>query len=90
MEAEKQKIKIGDAPFYPSMDSLRMEDIQPAPYLLFTVADENGNVVRRLRAPAKKGINRITWDFRTDPTGPINFTAFDESNVFGSGPRGKM
>ena len=90
MEAEKQKIKIGDAPFYPSMDSLRMEDIQPAPYLLFTVADENGNVVRRLRAPAKKGINRITWDFRTDPTGPINFTAFDESNVFGSGPRGIM
>ena len=89
-EAEKQKIKIGDPPYYPSIDSLRMEDIQPAPYLLLTVTDENGNAVRRLRAPAKKGINRITWDFRTDPTGPINFTAFDESNVFGSGPRGIM
>ena len=90
MESEKQKIKIGDPPYYPSMDSLRMEDIQSAPYLLLTVADENGNAVRRLRTPAKKGINRITWDFRTDPTGPINFTAFDESNVFGSGPRGIM
>ncbi|MEJ7673810.1 MAG: hypothetical protein WKF59_14215 [Chitinophagaceae bacterium] len=90
LEAEKQRIKIGDAPYYPSIDSLRREDIQPAPYLLFTVADENGNAVRRLRAPAKKGINRITWDFRTDPTSPINFTPFDESNVFGSGPRGIM
>ncbi|MGI8582010.1 MAG: WD40/YVTN/BNR-like repeat-containing protein, partial [Chitinophagaceae bacterium] len=90
LEAEKQRIKIGDAPYYPSIDSLRREDIQPAPYLLFTVADENGNSVRRLRAPAKKGINRITWDFRTDPTSPINFTPFDESNVFGSGPRGIM
>ncbi len=89
MESEKQKIKIGDPPYYPSMDSLRMEDIQSAPYLLLTVADENG-VVRRLKAPAKKGINRITWDFRTDPTGPVNFTPFDESNVFGSGPRGIM
>ena len=67
-----------------------MEDVQSAPYLLFTVADENGNVVRRLRAPAKKGINRVTWDFRTDPTGPVTFSAFDESNVFGTGPRGIM
>jgi len=90
LEAEKQRIKIGDPTFYPSMDSLRMEDIQPAPYLLFTVTDETGNVVRRLRAPAKKGINRISWDFRTDPTSPVNFTPFDESNVFGSGPRGIM
>ena len=89
-ESEKQKIQAGQSVYYPSMDSLRMEDAQPAPYLIFTITDENGNVVRRLRAPAKKGINRITWDFRTDPTGPINFSAFDESNVFGSGPRGIM
>jgi photosystem II stability/assembly factor-like uncharacterized protein len=89
-EAEKQKIKIGDPPFYPTIDSLRLEDAQPAPYLLFTVSDENGSVVRRLKAPAKKGINRITWDFRTDPTSPVSFTPFDESNVFASGPRGIM
>lgn len=89
-ESEKQKIQAGQPVYYPSMDSLRMEDAQPAPYLIFTTTDENGNVVRRLRAPAKKGINRITWDFRTDPTGPINFSTFDESNVFASPPRGIM
>jgi photosystem II stability/assembly factor-like uncharacterized protein len=89
-ESEKQKIQAGQSVYYPSMDSLRMEDAQPAPYLIFTTTDENGNVVRRLRAPAKKGINRITWDFRTDPTGPINFSTFDESNVFASPPRGIM
>ncbi len=89
-ESEKQKIQAGQTVYYPSMDSLRMEDAQPAPYLIFTTTDENGNVVRRLRAPAKKGINRITWDFRTDPTGPINFSTFDESNVFASPPRGIM
>ena len=89
-ESEKQKIQAGQSVYYPSIDSLRMEDAQPAPYLIFTTTDENGNVVRRLRAPAKKGINRITWDFRTDPTGPINFSTFDESNVFASPPRGIM
>jgi photosystem II stability/assembly factor-like uncharacterized protein len=53
-EAEKQKIKIGDPVYYPSIDTLRMEDVQPAPYLLFTITDEAGNVVRRLKAPTKK------------------------------------
>jgi len=64
------------------MDTLRMEDLQPAPYLLFTITDEAGNVVRRLKATAKKGMNRIAWDFRTDPKVPVDFTPFDESNVF--------
>jgi hypothetical protein len=81
-EAEKQKIKIGDPVYYPSMDTLRLEDIQPAPYLLFTITDETGNVVRRLKAPGKKGLNRIAWDFRTDTKVPVDFTPFDESNVF--------
>ena len=89
-EAEKQKIKIGDVPYYPSMDSLRMEDNQPAPYLLFTITDENGTVVRRLKAPAKKGLNRVSWDFRTDLTSPITLTEFDASNVFASPSRGIM
>jgi hypothetical protein len=83
-EAEKQKIKIGDPVYYPSMDTLHLEDIQPAPYLLFTITDETGNVVRRLKAPAKKGINRMVWDFRTDTKVPVSFTPFDESNVFSS------
>jgi photosystem II stability/assembly factor-like uncharacterized protein len=81
-QAEKEKIKIGEPPYYPSIDSLRMEDLQPPPYLLFTITDNAGNVVRRLNAPAKKGMNRITWDFRTSTKVPVSFTPFDESNVF--------
>lgn len=81
-EVEAQKIKRGDPPYYPSLDTLRLEDQQPAPYLLFTITDEGGNVVRRLQAPAKKGLNRIAWDFRYASAGPIDFTPFDESNVF--------
>jgi photosystem II stability/assembly factor-like uncharacterized protein len=89
-EAEKDKIKKGEAPYYPSIDSLRLEDEQPAPHLLFTVSDENNNVVRRIKAPAKKGMSRIVWDFRYAPFGPVDLTPFDESNAFNSPEIGYM
>ena len=89
-EAEKEKIKKGEAPYYPSIDSLRLEDEQPAPHLLFTVTDENNNVVRRIKAPAKKGMSRIVWDFRYAPFGPVDLTQFDESFVFSSQEVGYM
>ncbi len=88
--AEAEKIKKGEAPTYPPVDSLRMEDEQPAPHLLFTVTDEAGNIVRRIKAPAKKGMNRIVWDFRTSAFGPIDFTPFDESNAFSNPDQGYM
>ncbi len=89
-ELEKEKIKKGEAPYYPSMDSLRLEDEQLAPHLLFTVLDEENNVVRRIKAPAKKGMSRIVWDFRYAPFGPIDFTQFDESFAFSSPEIGYM
>ncbi len=89
-EAEKEKIKKGEATYYPSLDSLRLEDEQPAPHLLFTVSDENNNVVRRIKAPAKKGLSRIMWDFRYAPFGPVDLTAFDESNAFSAPEIGYM
>ncbi|WP_345248579.1 WD40/YVTN/BNR-like repeat-containing protein [Nibrella saemangeumensis] len=89
-EAESQRLKSGLPLFYPSIDSLRMEDLQPSPYLLFTITDPAGNTVRRLRTPAKKGMNRISWDFRTDAKGAVNFTPFNEENVFSSPDQGIM
>ena len=85
---EAEKMKKGEAVSYPSVDSMRLEDEQPAPHLLFTVTDENGNTIRRIKAPAKKGMNRIVWDFRTAPFGPIDFTPFDESFAFSSPDEG--
>ncbi|MES2645602.1 MAG: glycosyl hydrolase [Bacteroidota bacterium] len=85
---EAEKTKKGEAFYYPSLDSLRMEDAQPAPHLLFTITDELGNVVRQLKTTPKKGINRITWDFRTAAKSPIDFTVFDESKVFSAPDQG--
>jgi photosystem II stability/assembly factor-like uncharacterized protein len=71
-EAEKAKYEKKQKVYYPSIDSLRLEDQQPDPYLLFVVKDQAGNVVRNLKAPAKKGLKRITWDFRYNTPAPVN------------------
>ncbi len=89
-EVEKELIKNNQSPFYPSIDSLRLEDAQPSPYLLFTVTDETGNVVRRLDAPASKGMHQVTWDFRRSSKSVVNFDVFPEWNVFASPDQGIM
>lgn len=87
-EKEAELIKKGLPVYYPTIDSLRAEDNQLEPYVLFTIRDESGAVVRRLKAPASKGLQRITWDFRYESTGPVNFSSFDESFVFSSPDQG--
>lgn len=79
-EAEKKKTVLP----YPSFTELRDEDEEQAPYLLFTVSDESGNVIRRLTAPAKAGMNRITWDLRYPNVTPI--TEKTEINKFNGMP----
>jgi len=81
-EKEKELIKKGEPVPYPSKDSILLEDNQPKPYLLFTIKDEAGNVVRKLKKDARKGINRIVWDFRYASPGPVTFAVPDPSNPY--------
>ena len=87
--AEKELTKAGKPVYYPNMDSLRQEDQQAEPHLLFTIADAQGNVVRKMKAPAKKGMNQLVWDFSYSPFTPVDFSVFDaDENPFGGPPRG--
>jgi photosystem II stability/assembly factor-like uncharacterized protein len=82
-EMEKEKIKKGESVYYPSVDSMRLEDNQPDPFLLFTISDDEG-VVRRLKAPAKKGLQRLVWNFRYASNAPAGGnTTVDPENLFG-------
>lgn len=55
--------KGGDNPF-PSFDALTAELQEEAPAIWLTVRDVDGNIVRRLKGPAKKGFHRVNWDLR--------------------------
>jgi len=61
---EKELRKEDEAVYYPSWDALKEEDFEQKSTLIFTVRDSEGNLVRRIKAPAKKGFNRINWDLR--------------------------
>jgi photosystem II stability/assembly factor-like uncharacterized protein len=71
----------------PSWEELRLEDREPDPYLLFTISDAEGNVIRELRAQPAKGINRLAWDlsypspFPAKAEGKFNPLAKDEPGL---------
>lgn len=57
---------------YPTWDDLRAESREEEPVVLLTVRDEDGEIVRRLTAPAKKGVHRVAWDLRLPPADPAS------------------
>lgn len=89
-ELEKEKIKKGEPVYYPSADSIRLEDNQSEPYLLFTIKDASGAAVRNLKAAPKKGLKRLTWDMRYAATNPVNFYKPDPNNPWDQSPVGAM
>ncbi|HRH02332.1 MAG TPA: glycosyl hydrolase [Bacteroidia bacterium] len=89
-DLEKEKIKKGENVYYPSMDSLRMEDREDEVSLIFTITDEKNKVIRRLKEPAKKGMHRLVWDMRHTPLEPISFRVRDEDNLYDEPNYGHM
>jgi len=69
-EAEAALIKAGKPVPYPTYEELKAEQDQEPAVLLFTVADEDGQVVRVLREPARKGLNRAAWDLKYPALAP--------------------
>ena len=63
-QAERAAGRRGQDVFYPSWDSLRVEDREEAPAVLLTISDDKGNVVRRLTGPSAQGLQRVAWDLR--------------------------
>ncbi len=62
--AEKAAMKKGVDIRYPTIEEFRAEDEEEKAYLLFTIKDETGQVVRKLKAPVMPGLHRLTWDLR--------------------------
>jgi photosystem II stability/assembly factor-like uncharacterized protein len=59
---EKPLIEARDDVPFPGWDALEDELRQPDPTMLLTVRDSEGNVMRRIEGPAKRGFHRVAWD----------------------------
>lgn len=78
-DQEKEILKKGETPPYPTVEELRKEDQEEAPSIILTVTDESGNVVRRLNGPTSRGMNRVTWNLRYSPLQPVEVRDQPES-----------
>ena len=78
-EMEKERQKKGEEVDYPSYQIQREEMEEVEPFLLFTISDEEGNVIRKLRTDIKRGIQTIVWDFRYAPFSPVDLKVPDNS-----------
>jgi len=86
-QEEKEAIKNKQPVQYPSYEQMKEEEEEEIPFLVFTILDEEGYVVRCLREKPKAGLHRMTWDLRypgADPTSTrdISPTSSGSSSTF--------
>ncbi len=89
-DEEKEKQKKGEDIKYPSYQTLQAEQEEPETYLLFTITDESGNIVRKIKTDAKKGVNKLVWNFRYTPPTPVSLEPFDDSVPWTEEDKGYM
>ncbi len=89
-DSEKKLLEEGKDINYPSYETLKNEGEDTKAYLLFTISDEAGNVIRKLKEEIKKGITRITWDFRYNAFTSISLTPYDDSVPWEEADKGYM
>lgn len=70
--AERQLRESGDPVPYPSFEEMRAEDRELDPYLMFTITDDQGQVVRKMTTRPGTGVQRIAWDLRYGSDGPVS------------------
>ena len=90
IDSEKAVRKKGGEIKYPTYKEQLTEKEEPKAYLLFTITDANGNVVRKIKTDGNKGVNRVTWDFRYSPFTSISLKPFDSSIPWNDPDRGYM
>ncbi len=73
-ENEKKLVKEKKSIPQPTVEQLKAEEAEIAPYLAFSIKDARGKEIRKLTAKAGKGIKRITWDMRYQSNRPVSRT----------------
>jgi photosystem II stability/assembly factor-like uncharacterized protein len=71
---EKEKELFKDGKQIPQVsDSMRNEEeLEIAPYLIFKIMNESGDVIRKITTSVKEGIQRVYWDLKFNSTSPMS------------------
>lgn len=91
-QAAESKIEKdgGNEPIpYPTPEQIRAEQRELDPAMVFIISDDEGNVIRRVSAPATAGFHRVAWDLRYPPPSPIELSE-PEADPFSPPPAGPL
>ncbi len=61
---EKALTKANKGIDFPGWDALEKERNQQAAVIWLSIKNADGQVIRKIKAPARKGLNRVAWDLR--------------------------
>ena len=76
-EKEKALFEKGEPIPQPTITDIDAENKEIKPYLIFTITDEDGNIIKKMYKSADKGVNRITWNFTYEPINPVTTLKYD-------------
>jgi len=77
LEKEKELFKAGEKIPQPSVEELRIEERQLPAYLVFTIKDLAGNIIKEIYQKPSKGINRMVWNLQYNGFNHIEVKKFD-------------
>lgn len=89
-EKEKEAVKANQTPAYPNWDQLRREALDSAPEIYVEIRNDQGESIRRIHVPPKKGIHRISWDMRWSEPHPVSLKPVVVDNPFSSPQQGHL
>jgi len=86
---EELREREEDTPF-PGWERLAEEALEEEPRVLLTVRDADGRAVRRIEAPADRGLHRVAWDLRLPPPDPVSLEVPGFRPPWVDDPRGPL
>ncbi|MDX1409421.1 MAG: hypothetical protein R3330_14840, partial [Saprospiraceae bacterium] len=89
-KSEKELQEAGKDIDYPDFATQRAESEEVDPFLLFTIRDQDGNAIRKIRKPVARGLQRLVWDFRYGPFTAVQTEPLDRSLPWNTSPQGYM
>ncbi len=69
---EAKAFKKGETIAYPTVEQYKAEQSELPAYLVFTIKDQQGDVVSELRRGLAKGMNQIVWDLTYTSFGQVS------------------
>jgi hypothetical protein len=71
LEAEKKAKEKGLDISYPSVENMREEADEIKPYLIFTIKNDDGKTIRRIKRSVRPGLHRFNWGLRGFIMNPV-------------------